>query len=160
MIRTIAWEKALNLRKGFQPKPRFKKKKKRKQPDIMKEIYFKFRKKALKEANKIAESKSELCILESLTDTTANAHNIAWAPKSRCQPPQRRTYNIDNCMAETYLGKLFYDKQFLDSMKIDPNVNCPNEKGAHQIKNLAKQAYKKIAYRQVYLLQSILRINS
>ncbi|GLV35669.1 uncharacterized protein CBL_01180 [Carabus blaptoides fortunei] len=151
MIRAIAWEKALKLRKGFQPQPRFKQKKKRKQPDIMKDIYFKFRKKALAEASKIAEKKSELRILESLTDTRANALHIAWKPKSKHQPPQNRTYNIDNCMGETYLGKMFYDKQFLDAMKTDPRVNCPNDKGARQINNLAKQGFKKLVYRQELL---------
>lgn len=67
------------------------------------------------------------------------------------QPLQRYTSNIENFMAEKYLGRMSLDKNFLKNFENEPGASCPNQQGTEKVKKLAKTGYKMVAYKQEVL---------
>lgn len=147
MIRTIAWKKALVLRKGQQWRPRLKRKRrKQKKIDNTPMLYINF----MKKMKYLQGKSSELSILESLSEDKTHEYT-SQIPFLRTmhKPQQRRTTNIDNVMAEKYLDKMCYDKKFLHDLRTDPRIYSPNIEGSKRINIMARKGFKDVSFRQV-----------
>ncbi|RZC35593.1 uncharacterized protein BDFB_008264 [Asbolus verrucosus] len=168
IIRRLAWKKNFEEQKRFQPKSRYKKKKKKKVnlPDKRAEAHDpivpikssknmpSFSSGTFTATSSVVpgEPQSEqLSILDSIYSAKSE-HNIL-PPKISFpyEPLQNYTSNIQNYMAEKYLDTLYKDKIFLKNLPKEPGIACPNEAGTEKILSLAKTGYKTVKYKQELL---------
>lgn len=168
IIRKLAWKKNFEEQKRFQPKSRFKKKKKKTVVVPGKTSAAKNLVAPIKSAKNIQSATSGI-VPESLSTvegvlapeqqslrdsiySTKSEHNVV-PPKVSFpyKPLQKHTSNIENYMAEKYLGTLYKDKLFLKNLNDEPGIACPNEAGTAKILALAKSGYKTVKYKQELL---------
>lgn len=67
------------------------------------------------------------------------------------RPLQSYTTNLDKYMGEKYLENLVKDKWFLKNLPNVHGVNCPNQKSAKKIREIAQKTYKTISQQQEVL---------
>lgn len=168
IIRRLAWKKNFDEQKRFQPKSRFKKKKKKHVVIPGKTNESKDPVAPIKSAKNIQSITSGIAPgvsstlgsfpgleQQSLRDSiysTKSEHNIVPPRVSfPYKPLQNYTNNIENYMAEKYLGTLYKDKLFLKNLRNESGVACPNEAGTEKILALAKSGYKTVKYKEELL---------
>lgn len=172
IIRKLAWKKAFEMQRPFEPKSKHKKKKKKsskaetaakkhiKEPAAPKRI-----KKSIKSArsNKdlpaegvtaavaiIAEDDPENDIRSSLYTHDTEEDAVPPGKPFPYKPLQNYTTNIKNFMAEKYLDSLYLDKIFLENLKDAHGIKSPNKAGTKKILQMSKSGYKTLSYKQVY----------
>ncbi|XP_076270398.1 outer dynein arm-docking complex subunit 4-like [Rhynchophorus ferrugineus] len=155
IIRKLAWKKNYAAQKPFEPKPRLKSRKKH-VPQFLKQIQREEMKEPI-QPKKMKEKKtacpdSNLEIKDSLHSRKSNDEPIPpFTQPFPFKPLQNYTTNIENYMAEKYLDSMYLDKIFLKKLRNEPGANCPNEKGSKKIKQLAKNCFKTVSYKQELL---------
>ncbi|XP_008192872.3 outer dynein arm-docking complex subunit 4 [Tribolium castaneum] len=166
IIRRLAWKKNFEEQKRFQPKSRYKKKKKKKivlpdkvtskgDPIIPLKSSRNLNQQSLTSENTLTQVDEPPTDRESIVDSIyslKSERNILPPPiKFPYRPLQRYTSNIENYMAEKYLDTLYKDKLFLKNLPTEPGISCPNEAGTKKILLLAKTGYKTVKYKQELL---------
>lgn len=152
IIRTIAMKRAYDLHKGQQYKAKGRKRKKKVKGVNMPDINPKVAKVLPKQA--VEERESEDCIgsiLESLHEKNDDDFLFRPIQKSKYQPLQRRTTNIDNLLSEKYLQAMYKDKIFLNELKYDPRIKSPNYDGVISLRSITKRGHKDLSTRQEIL---------
>ncbi|KAL3265359.1 hypothetical protein HHI36_009567 [Cryptolaemus montrouzieri] len=174
IIRKLAWQRVFEKAKPYQPKTKYKKKKKiseeekmvtqlaapkaklplpakrsRRKSNVSIGTTLSMRKfeSEIRE-NLLSEGSS---IQDSLHSIKDSGHQIPILFNYPFKPIQRYTSNVQNLMAERYLDKMYHDKVFLERLKNRLGLESPNENGVRKIKELAKKSSKYIYYNQELL---------
>nr|CAI5824624.1 unnamed protein product [Callosobruchus analis] len=161
IIRKLAWKMNFEAQKPFQPIPRKRKKKKKSlgKVDFIQPINKK--KHRSKSAHQGATESKEgegdndadaLSIKDSLHSEETDRDIVPPYPHHfPFRPLQNYTTNIENFMAEKYLGSMYLEKIFLKKLQYEHGARSPNQKGTEKIIKLAKEGYKAVSYKQELL---------
>ncbi|XP_045479224.1 outer dynein arm-docking complex subunit 4-like [Harmonia axyridis] len=175
IIRKLAWMKNFEGSKPYQPKSKYKKRRKESADEKMinmlaapkKKLSLPTDRKPKKERKSIssvemstmsATKRMDMDILnegssieESLHSVVDLKHQIPHMIDFPFRPIQRFTSNVQNLIAERYLDKMFHDKIFLQKLKHDPAVKSPNNSGVRKIEGLVRKSSKYMHYNQELL---------
>lgn len=172
IIRKLAWKKAFEMQRPFEPKSKHKKKKKKisktettAKKHIREPAAPKRSKKSVKSSrsNKnlpadgetaavaiIEEDDPENDIRSSLYTHDTEEDAVPPGKPFPYKPLQNYTSNIKNYMAEKYLDSLYLDKIFLENLKDAHGIKSPNKAGTKKILQMSKSGYKTLSYKQVF----------
>ncbi|XP_050307647.1 outer dynein arm-docking complex subunit 4 [Anthonomus grandis grandis] len=155
MIRKLAWERNYAAQKPFEPIARNRPKKK---PGLFEKMVSHKEGglepvQPLKLVKLKGKSESDENLLrESLHSISTNKEPIPpYHQNFPFRPLQQHTTNIENYIAEKYLDKMYLDKVFLNKLESMPGTICPNAKGVTRIKQIVKNCYKTVSYKQEVL---------
>lgn len=97
-----------------------------------------------------AEQEEEI-ITELYPNLDNQKRKIPPMPPFPFKPLQDYTSNIENLLAQTYLDRMYLDKNFLKELPFMPGITSPNYKGIKEIKKLCRNALKMLTVKQEIL---------